>query len=547
MPHGPSRADGGQTLKGVADPLSALRWLPLAIVLIGSLLRIVYTWGVDVRNVYDDHFQVARIMLEQHRWPHPDDGWQCYQPPLYHALSALTYRVFSGHAQGPPPPQPSYEERSSSAGIQCRHPWHLAGRKAIQFISTVCGIGTLWLVWQALRTVFPGRIFAQSLGVAFIAFLPRHIYMSGMATNDALTYLWASLCFWAILRAVAPPSDAAANDRAAARALARMPRNPAAPHRARYGWWLLAGLGAALAMWTKHYGLSCAVVLFAALAATVLVRRRATQWGGVRGPLLGAAVALALGIWPYVRNYELTGDPVVSPFKRLPNNMANQLPGELSKVSWASFRLGALLAHPWLHISTVDSFWTALYAELWFDYGTSTTAYQYRPWPEYVWPIWRDQSLSARERERRGLIWDLRVMPPAMVPQARALYLLGLLPAALAVLGCVGVFREAGGFVPSVVLLTALALGVATPLFQTIRQPFRSSMKAAFALHALVPLAVLLCAGCEFAARWRYGRWLRWALAADLTLLAIVAAWHFGYVSLVFPDTPEYFARRDLL
>lgn len=97
--------------------------------LAGALLRMLYTWGTDVRNVYDDHFRVARMMLEQHRWPHPDDGWQCYQPPLYHALSALTYSVFSGHAQGPPPPQPSYEERNSGAGIQCRYPWHLAGRR----------------------------------------------------------------------------------------------------------------------------------------------------------------------------------------------------------------------------------------------------------------------------------------------------------------------------------------------------------------------------------------------------------------------------------
>jgi hypothetical protein len=66
-------------------------WLPGGILLVGAVLRIVYAAGSDVRNVYDDHFQVARIMLDERRWPHPDDNWEAYQPPLYHALSALTY------------------------------------------------------------------------------------------------------------------------------------------------------------------------------------------------------------------------------------------------------------------------------------------------------------------------------------------------------------------------------------------------------------------------------------------------------------------------
>ncbi|MCX7887854.1 MAG: hypothetical protein N3B01_11460, partial [Verrucomicrobiae bacterium] len=48
--------------------------------------------------------------------------------------------------------------------------------------------------------------------------------------------------------------------------------------------------------------------------------------------------------------------------------------------SFLSLRLGALLRYPWTHITTVDSFWTQIYAELWFDHGTASTIYQYRPW-----------------------------------------------------------------------------------------------------------------------------------------------------------------------
>lgn len=514
-------------------------WLTLGIVLLGAALRIIYAAGTDVRNVYDDHFDVTKIMVNEARWPHPDDGWQCYQPPLFHAVGALVYRAFNPIGPVPTPIRATLEQAASNAGIPSPFPRHNAGRKAIQFISVVCGIGTLVIAWRSLRLLFPTNNFAQTAGTAFVALLPRHIYMSGMATNDAMTYLWVSLCVHAALHAVLTPCRDTGAVRRGERSAGR--------RAGALSWWVTAGVAAALAMWTKHYGLGCIAILSVAGAAKALATQGGARRRAIRDAVFAIALGLAFGVWPYVRNYVLTGDPVVSPFKRLPNKMGDQLPGELSAISWASFRFGSLIARPWLHISTVDSFWTMLYAELWFDHGTAVTAYQYRPWIEFVWPIWRNESLEGRERERRGLTWDLSVMPRVFVPQARVLYVLGLLPTALMVIGLFAIWRETGGFVPASILLTSMALGVFTPLFQTIRQPFRSSIKSTFVLHALIAMTILMVAGCECIARSRFGRWIRWVLAINLALLAVAVIWHFGYLSLIFPHTPEYFARRQPL
>jgi|GEM_PF-1780654 len=553
------------------------RWVPLVVLLAGAILRVVYTWGCDVRNVYDDHFHVIVTMLHEKRWPRPDEGWQTYQPPLYHVLGALAYCLAAGRTDVLPYWMP--QARSDPGYAR-----HVAGRKAVQFLSTISGIATLALVWLTLRHLFAGAWFAQSVGMGLVAFLPRHIYMSAMATNDAMTYLWASLCLYAVLRGLGLPTAHSRSrnvgprrERPGRRAYGLYPRSGgrdqagaqiderAGPERGsleskagRAGrrwlgylgsglrFWVPAGLAAALAMWTKQYGLGALGTLLAAVLAGVLTRSASVRGPRIAGALLATVLAIALGIWPYVRTYRLTGNPVASNYTLRPHKMDSQLPGKLSEVSFASLRLGRLLARPWVHLSTVDSFWSEVYGELWFDYGTAMTAYQYRPWIEYVWPIWKDESITARERERRGLIWDAGVMPASQLWHGRLLIALGALPTVLCLVGLIAIWRQIPAAVAWVTVVSFL-LGLATPIFQTVRQPFRSSMKATFALSALVALSVLLVVGCCWIGQRRYLSWLRWVVVVNLVVLAVVAGWHFLELALIFPASPLYFPRRDPL
>jgi 4-amino-4-deoxy-L-arabinose transferase-like glycosyltransferase len=493
-------------------------WLPAVVLLAGAALRIAYAAGSDVRNVYDDHFEVTRIILEQHRWPHPDENWEAYQPPLYHTLSALTYWLVSGHSHVPPAVKPTPAEQQSGPGIACPYAWHVAGRKAIQFLSAAAGIGTLVLVWLTLRWLFPGKVLLQTVSVVLAAFLPRLIYMSGMATNDALLWLWSSICVYATLRG----------------------------RGGKYYWWVVAGIGAALALWTKHNGLGCLAVLVAALLASIPVRDGLARRRLWRGALLAMGMAMVLGAWPYVRTYRLTGTPIASPFTRMRNAMVNQLPGRLSDVSWLSFRPLRLLAQPWVHVSTVDSFWTALYAELWFDYGTSATAYQYRPWRQALGANLRSPHPTGRELERAALARKADVTPPSLLWEGRLLIALGLIPTVVVLLGVGAIWRRTPDGA-AFVLMTMAILGVATPAFQTIRQPFRSSMKATFALWAIVPVIVLFATGYTWLGERRGGAVWQWVVGLDVALLATVAAWHFVDLAYIFPRCADYYARRDPL
>jgi len=48
-------------------------------------------------------------------------------------------------------------------------------------------------------------------------------------------------------------------------------------------------------------------------------------------------------------------------------------------------------------------------------------------------------------------------------------------------------------------------------------------------------------------AQQRYLAWLRWVVVVNLLLLAFAVTWHFVDLAVLFPNSPDYFARRDPL
>lgn len=540
-----------------AQPRAAAAYGLLVVFLVGAVLRIVYTAGTDVRNVYDDHFHVTRIIVNEGRWPRPDEGWQTYQPPLYHWLSGVVYRTFSASSRVPAQVPPTVEEATSPQGPRPPTRAHWAGRKAIQFVSTAAGIVTVALIWRALRSVFPTDPFAQCVGLALAAFQPRLIYMSGMATNDALVTCFGTLALYALIRAVAASTRPTIGRETGPRQGRATPgsgdqRAPRSTRAARGGavplwlaWWVISGLAIALGLWTKAYAIVF-LPLVGAIPALALLPAFRFAW---RRLLLGAVAALAvsllLGAWHYVRMYHLTGNPLASNVELRPHNLDRMYPGSRRELSFVSFKLPALLRHPWVHLDTVGSFWTSVYGELWFDFGTTSTVYNYKPWLMHIWPVWRDESLAPRERERRGLIWDTDVMPIRMVWQGRALYVLGLLPTLAALGGLVSVLLRRVADPGALVSVAALIIGVAVPLQQTLRVPIRSSMKATYGLFAVAAMVLLAAWGVHGLGGSRIARVVRAALAVNLLLLGIAVAWHFLDLALVFPYSPDYFARRD--
>ena len=432
------------------------RWPTFLVLAAGMALRVALAVVTPPERSYDDHFEPVRVILKEGRIPTAADCWECYQPPLYYLVSAGLCAVT----------QPLAAALTGSS-----ESWEHVGRRTLQFTSVFAGGATLWVCWLILRRFQPRESHA-ALALALPAFLPAHLHMSAMATNDALTYLLAALAIYAALRA----HDAGWPTRGC----------------------VTTGLLAGLTTFSKGYG--WATVLAIALATWRFTRQPEDH----REPRLPHEIArslrliliaaLPLGIWPVAVNLWTYGKLHIDNFTMWPETpMRYQPPGSVTGTSFLSFRFADLLRHPWLHVAHVDSFWTQFYARLWFDYeGFNTTLAPYPPWQR----LWERSATTYPEWNRQR--WEILLgygpneVPPHFRRIAVISYVAGL-PLSLCVLGGLLVaLRKASGTFPIALLTIHFTFAAAVPLIHTLRLPHFAAMKTAFALSGLATAAVLI-------------------------------------------------------
>ena len=118
--------------------------------------------------------------------------------------------------------------------------------------------------------------------------------------------------------------------------------------------------------------------------------------------------------------------------------------------------------------------------------------------------------------------------------------MLGLLPTALILIGCWAAFwagRHSPGWA---VVFGCLAMNWLVPVFQSLRQPHYSSMKAAFALGSLPAMAAMVALAVAYIDR-RGIPWGRWLIGGWTITLAAVVCWHFVYLGIFAPMPGEPF------
>lgn len=422
----------------------------------GVLLRGLLAWAIPPERSYDDHFEPVQILLQQQRLPDAADCWECYQPPLYYVVSAGVFRAGEALAG------------LNGAGADAAQ---RAGRKAMQFVSVAAGGLTLVLCVLVLRVGGARPAWIEALALGLAAFLPAHVLMSAIVTNDALTYLLATAAIYAALRAFETPGATR--------------------------WWVLAGAAAGAAILCKSYALMTA----AAIAATVLAcgwmrgeaadgaQRRSAR----RGLLLLAAATIGVGIWPAARTTWTFGRPHVDNFDFFDSPMRFQPPGRVGAAEFLTLRGGALLARPYVHATQVNSVPTQLYARFWFDYeGFPFSLAASREWARHWeacaqrYPEWSPARWTAL------LSYDGADVPPRFVTIARASYIAGL-PLTIAVLGGVGLaLARARSDRTALLHALNLLLALLVPLVQFLRLPHFAALKAGFALCGLASAAALL-------------------------------------------------------
>jgi hypothetical protein len=429
----------------------------MALAAVGIVLRINNALRYPPKFGFDATFNWEYITLLMQSWrlPAPNELWATAHPPLFYYLSAAVGRAL--------------------AAFPAEVTIHV-----VRLLSTGMGLVTVALTVLLARHTDPHRPERALIAAALILFLPVHIYMSAMLSEEILVSSLASIAVVGVaLDLVHPSSMRVGTIRAAA-----------------------LGCAAGLAFLTK---LSGALVIVAAMAAYLIDGWQRRDWrpGLWRAAALGIA-AVVIGGWFYARNWIQHG--YLYPYGLEVHSIMFTMPpgsrslGDYLRIPWATFGNPDLLSADLLR-----SVWGSTYITVWFDGH------------RHFLP-------------RSGL---------AVERLGTTLLLLGLLPTTAFV---VGIARGARRLLKSVpgpdaVLLPLVATTLAGYAVFTWRNPWFVCVKASFLLGLSVPFAYY--ASDVFAGWIRAGRLraaLLWASLALLALLVIVTfSYHVFFWKTEFP------------
>lgn len=427
----------------------------VALLALGTLLR---AWnllqypapmGFDAQGNWD---YIARLILEW-RLPAPGDGWSTAHPPLFYALAAAIGRTLPD-----------------------------AGKRAITRVTVaLCcalGLAAIAAVAAHVRGRSPGGGRRALLAAALLLFLPVHIYMSAMLSEEILVTALVSFALIGLARELGRPAAERSD-------------------------WLrpaLCGALAGLGLLTK---LSAAMPVAAGSLVLLAEAPRRGAGRALRSTLAFGSAAALLGGWFYLRNLVAHGYlyphglPVHAGMFEMP-------PGSRTLFDYVWIPLAAFGPAQASDAPLLHSVWGSLWVSVWFD--------------------------SHRH--------FLPLRAPGLELAARTLLVLGLVPAAAFALGLARGARRAlfagSGEDRLLVGVTALLLGGFVAF--TWRNPWFTTIKGSFLLGLSAPYAIYASEALE---GWmRAGRRRKRVLGAALALLCAASAVTFSYHAVFWKTDP---------
>jgi hypothetical protein len=293
------------------------KYLIIAIICLGGILRLTVFWVSPVNNSYDDHLEVINIYSESLNRPAPFQCWECYQPPFYYYTAAAVFNI------------------TESIGAHKLTCW-----KMVQFINPFLSIILLIIVYQVLL-LFKMPKLSILIILSFVAILPRDILTSAMIGNDYMLVFFAILSFYLFLKTL----FALKNDYKV------------------WFWFILLTLTATLGSITKQHGLL--IHLFSFSIFLLLCNKVYRKKLLLAIPILFISVLLSISdeVW----KFNQTGELLVSN-QHYFDYAKNQFPGSLDKVEFFSFRIFELYQEPFISERTSASFFTELFARTFYEW-----------------------------------------------------------------------------------------------------------------------------------------------------------------------------------
>jgi hypothetical protein len=292
-----------------------IRAYALLFFLAGAILRILLCWSNPPGNAFDDHYEPIHLMMKSGSIPAKDACWQCYHPPVFYGISAMIGKPFT--ALGLQLPQID---------------------KILQFVNCLYGILTLVFLYLILKKVsLPDFSKVIAFGVA--CFLPRHIYMSAINSNDTISYLFVVISVYLLIITI---------ERKLTPLLV-----------------LATSIVMSIALFTKYttYAVLPAVIapfLILYFRDSVIPRKKI-----VASLVLMLLLPAALLSLYFISNYKQYGAPL--PWNVSQLDPSSTQPRDYSDMSFLSFKPWDGIVGPIIAPDRMHSFWTLAYNGMWFD------------------------------------------------------------------------------------------------------------------------------------------------------------------------------------
>ena len=450
------------------DNLLESKKLAWFLIISGAVLRLLLYWANHPANAYDDHFKPIGIMISS-GWIAPLDAcWQCHHPPFFYAIGAFVGKaaLTLGLTEG-------------------------AVLKVLQFLPCLYGLLTLPVVYAALGRLRLSPL-ARVSGLTLVSFLPRHIYMSAMHTNDTLAALVVSLSVLLLIKAT----------------------DEGFPPRTT----VLLAITMTAAVLTKITALITIPMAGAALILMLIPSIDGVSGTDRKGLKLRFLAAFTMPIAVLAAlimiNYSNYGTFFPVNLEVLDFKMKMTfLPGK-EFISFFHFNPLLVIKTPVLTDESVNSFWTVIYGKFFFDIEPK---FLFLSELKSAWASTYYSYFTGESAVFAGVGGFSRVH----LLFGRVLTTLGL---PLLILSIAGFFRAITTRVTwSLPLGAVLLANLAGVLFITISLPIYSSMKAAYLLNSLVPFAFFFAMGAAWLEDKSIGRQL---VALYLTLFSVIVTLH---------------------
>jgi hypothetical protein len=275
------------------------------------------------------HWLYIQYIAKSWRIPLAKEGWQMFQPPLFHFLEAIVYKLFI----------PVF---STETVI-----------RILKLLPLLCGALQAEICYRAMRYAYPQRESLQVIGTLLGGLLPMNLYISQSLGNEPLAGLLTAMVILCTIRMIAGDFLPTCKNK------------------------ILIGFLLGLALLTK---ITVVLIIPPVLLVAAYIgfwksnSMMEGAWLWIRFAAVVLGVAFVLCGWYYLRNYFEMGRFFIGGWDSLRQINWWQDPGYRTPRQLYGF--GPALFYP--VFSSLHGFWDAIYSSFWMDGFLS--AYIRPPW-----------------------------------------------------------------------------------------------------------------------------------------------------------------------